>query len=315
MNLGLSLLGLGNSGTGGGASEPEGSIIAGAGFFTVSGQEAILTQTHTALDAAQGSYTLSGQDATLTYSGGGAAFSPDDISGLELWLKGDGTIADTSGLVDQWNDESGNARHVTASGTDRPSTGTRTINSVNVMDFTGSGQRRLEGSDGLGFTGSPNITIFVVSEVDSSASSQHALVHFGATASGGGTVISVNDGDRSYRFNNGFRGFTNASTSTPTITLWEHAASDTYADVALWANGVAQTQDGVSGGTNTLSLADERTLIGLRTGGSGSTNYTSPLVGAIAEVLVYSAVLSTSEKNDVGQYLDDRWGITWTDIT
>jgi len=47
------------------------------------------------------------------------------------------TIAATDGAVSQWSDKSGNQRHLQqSSGSMQPVTGTRTINGVNVLDFT-----------------------------------------------------------------------------------------------------------------------------------------------------------------------------------
>jgi hypothetical protein len=46
------------------------------------------------------------------------------------------TITESSGSVSQWSDKSGNDAHATqTSGSFQPSTGTETINGLNVIDF------------------------------------------------------------------------------------------------------------------------------------------------------------------------------------
>ena len=69
-----------------------------------------------------------------------AIIRPSDIANLELWLDaGDAsTITETGGAVSQWDDKSGNAHHVSqATAGAEPTTGTRTQNGRNVLDFDG----------------------------------------------------------------------------------------------------------------------------------------------------------------------------------
>ena len=63
------------------------------------------------------------------------------VSGYKLWLDASDTssITASSGSVSQWNDKSGNASNFTqATGANQPTTGTRTINGKNVIDFDGT---------------------------------------------------------------------------------------------------------------------------------------------------------------------------------
>ena len=70
---------------------------------------------------------------------GGVLWTPAQIA-TALWLDAvdSTTIAAASGATNQWSDKSGNLRHATATGTSRPTTGTRTINSNNTLDFNGT---------------------------------------------------------------------------------------------------------------------------------------------------------------------------------
>ena len=74
-------------------------------------------------------------------SAGTPPFTPASISGLALWLDAadTATITQSSGLVSQWNDKSGNARHATqATGANQPVTNTRTIGGRNAIEWTGA---------------------------------------------------------------------------------------------------------------------------------------------------------------------------------
>lgn len=75
--------------------------------------------------------------ATLSTSAG--AFNPNTISGLVVWFDASdaASITASGGLVSQWNNKKTAATiHATEStGTLQPTTGTRTINSLNCLDF------------------------------------------------------------------------------------------------------------------------------------------------------------------------------------
>lgn len=65
-------------------------------------------------------------------------WTPAEIA-TGLWLDASdaSTITDTAGEVDTWADKSGNGRNAT-SGVNKPSTGARTLNGLNVIDFNGT---------------------------------------------------------------------------------------------------------------------------------------------------------------------------------
>jgi len=74
--------------------------------------------------------------------GGGAPppyVDPTSLTNLGMWLDPADTasINHTANLVNQINDKSGNARHATSTLTQRPISNTRTINSLNALEFSG----------------------------------------------------------------------------------------------------------------------------------------------------------------------------------
>lgn len=89
---------------------------------------------------------------------------------LKVWHKASDTasITQTSGLVDQQNDKSGNSNHVTAATTRRPTTGTRTINSQNGLDYTGDDTMSKTSGTSLP-DNDPGLTIAWVGKFDSAS--------------------------------------------------------------------------------------------------------------------------------------------------
>lgn len=83
--------------------------------------------------------TAAAHQAEIGAHGAGGAWTPASLTGLAAWYKADaGVTDDGSGNVTAWNDQSGNGWHLSASGSARPKTGTRSLNSLNVLDFNGS---------------------------------------------------------------------------------------------------------------------------------------------------------------------------------
>lgn len=68
----------------------------------------------------------------------GAAFSPSDISGLQLWLKASALSLSDGDPVSTWTDSSGNGRHATQSGSERPTFKTAILNGKPVIRFNGT---------------------------------------------------------------------------------------------------------------------------------------------------------------------------------
>jgi len=66
--------------------------------------------------------------------------SPFLPSNMNLWLDAadSATITHSSNAVSNWTDKSGQGNHATATSGQEPTTGTRTINNANTLDFDGS---------------------------------------------------------------------------------------------------------------------------------------------------------------------------------
>jgi len=86
--------------------------------------------------AAAGNFSRTATDTLL--GADTAIVAPIPMSGLTGWWDASDASTITGSPASQWNDKSGNARHFTqATSGSRPATGTRTLKSLNVLDFDG----------------------------------------------------------------------------------------------------------------------------------------------------------------------------------
>lgn len=227
----------------------------------------------------------------------GGAFTPLDLPNLLLWLDASdaSTITESSGLVSQWDDKSGNGNHVTASGSSRPTTGTRTIGGVNGLDFSGS--NKMERSDALGLTGNPDFFFAAVLKCDVNDDNDR-FIHVGESSgtNAGKNIAVATDG--SYRYNNGSQVFTSLGTGD-LIVSGQRESGDQYDEGEMWFDNVAQS----SGSTNTTTpnLVDNATYIGsgLNSGG-GAVEYFNGIMGSL---IVCEADLTAQQRSDLQDYL------------
>ena len=233
-------------------------------------------------------------------------FAPTDISNLLVWLDAsDTSTIETSGSdVTTWSDKSGNNNDLTQSTSGmRPSSGTRTLNGLNTIDFVSANSDTLQRTDALGLTGNPALTIVVVCNADY-LSTDDTICYIGDNAGGGGVAISVRVDDGSFRFNNGRQVFSGVTANQTSVLVWQRASGATYQEGALWINGTSKSQTGVANGTNTPNIQNE--IFKLATNvylGS----ITSKFDGMLCEVVVYNKTLSSTERDALVEYLTDKW--------
>lgn len=218
-----------------------------------------------------------------------APFDPLSISGLAAWYDATVGVTDAgSGAVSQWNDQSGNGRHLTAAGSERPTTGTRTQNSRNVIDFSGSNSMASSSS----FTQGTSDTVFVVCLNDDGSDATAQVVY---NSSNGAARTRMNKiATNVWTITSG----TNLSGGTP----------DTNPHLIT----------GVFGGASSILRLDGSQLASGTAGTSSGSS--APFLGAapaggqrwdgwIAEVLHYDSVLSGPDIALVEAYLTAKWGL------
>jgi hypothetical protein len=235
--------------------------------------------------------------------GGGGGFLPSDIAGLTLWLDADdaGTITDAgAGAVSQWLDKSANAYALAqAVAGSRPTTGTRTQNGRNVIDFD-SDSLEVASNAPINNPSDGAWTIFAVALTDT-VTGVHRLLD-GDAATRIGQYLRI-DGNNAQSI--GFVGAT-SKTDAAGVTL---SASTAY----LFRS--------VNGGTTTIETSVDATSNGTTAlGGTQNYSATIPLSlgkalstsqfwdGWIAEVIAYNTALSGTDVSDVETYLTSKWG-------
>ncbi|NBW21948.1 MAG: hypothetical protein EBR82_79750 [Caulobacteraceae bacterium] len=262
------------------------------------------------------------------FFGGTAAFSPKDISGLQLWLDATAGLFDaTSGgnavtadgsAVARWEDQSGNARHATqATSGNRAALKTSVQNSKNVIRFDGTDDFYSGLSAALVNTTGTNKFSFYIAWIPDLASRQSAY--------GGGGILrkmtNGGSGDTDWYFGvrSGGRfainitgGANKAITSTTSLT------TNTSYVVGLTYDGTASTT--VSNRVKLyLGTTEETKVLDDGSGGWGNGDgelgrgYTSSsyyFKGDACEIIVYDSVLSSDNRTKVSDYLKSKWGIS-----
>ena len=222
-------------------------------------------------------------------NGGSLPFSPSDIAGLAAWYdpSNAGSISQTAGSVDQINDLSGNARHLLATTTQRPTTGTHTsTRGKNVLAFNGSSNYMQ--TNGTFSLNQPN-TVFVVAKA--LATTDGSTIFTGKLAFSGENLLRISTTKFAIYAGLEVFGGTTVNSSQNIHTCLFNGSSSSYL-----LNGVS---DGV--GDAFINFLSPGITIGARTGGTANWN------GDIGEVIVYNALLTAGQINQVGNYLSAKW--------
>jgi hypothetical protein len=221
-----------------------------------------------------------------------------------LWLDASdtSTITESGGSVSQWNDKSGNGRNVVQStGANQPTTGTRTINGLNVLDFAGDFLIRTTATQ-LVDSSTGHFTAFAVWLAD--------------TVSGVGGIISqdVSSGTRMPQMLR--RDTTNLQTvriaggifidaagvTVVAATTYVAASQHRTANIEAWLGG---STNGPTNTTGTNGAIATNVYVGSASGGL------QLLDGVIGEILVFNRNFVQSEMLAVGSYLAYKWNGQW----
>lgn len=230
-----------------------------------------------------------------------------------LWLDASDTttITESGGAVSQWNDKSGNSRNFTqAVGISQPTTGTRTLNGLNVLDFDGS-NHFLDGGNILE-VGSGGVTMIGVLKMD---------VDNVTAGFWGKSRAATQSGRYSFLYNTTDR-FTSLWQDTQNrLAFFDPGAGLRTLDYVwalriargstntLWRNGLIVQTDATLGGTTSYTT-NNVWLIGAYQNSTG----TGPLAGTylngyIGEILVFMRDLTNQELLTVNGYLQRKWAI------
>lgn len=227
-----------------------------------------------------------------------ALFTPSDIS-AQAWYdaEDEDTITEAAGSVSQWDDKSGNARHLTqGTGGAQPETGVRTLNGLNVLDFDGSDRMSKSAFPIVGF----NVSIFMVAEIDTINNASDSIFSLDASK------------DFQFEANNAtqFDGqidCTGASNPDVPLTGGPFPGPSIY-NALMRVSGlrIEAFVDGVLRGSNSLigGISGSQTLRIFAD--SGNTQFVD---GAVAEVVIVSTA-TTDVRQKLEGYLAWKWELT-----
>ena len=213
---------------------------------------------------------------------------PLTISNLALWLDASDatTITESSGLISQINDKSGNNKNATASASVRPTLVSDVLNGRSVMRFDSS-------DDYLNIDSSITYrTVFVVAKSDDTVFSGYAGIIGDFTGSSPNNGHVLNGVDATTKLASGTSNYASAyrnGTSIPGSTGHDFAPLNEF-----WIGAFELSS----------SLTNTTSAIGMVNGGARYWD------GDIAEVIAYSTTLSTTDRALVEDYLSTKWGIT-----
>jgi hypothetical protein len=229
--------------------------------------------------------------STIGVVASGYLTQPADIPNLQLWFDAADatTITESGGLVSQWDDKSGNGRNLSQSGGAQPTTGTQTINGLNVIDFDGVDDFLLSTS----FSLSQPLYIWSVFNLPVDAVNDADL--FGSVSPV--TVIrprwSTPPGTNALMFA-GSTGLQRPRLVSGNY-IWGVFFSGSSSNNRL--NGVGSS----NGNAGTSGIAQ------FRVGRGGNTNLY--LQVRVAEMLIYSSALTSDQVSSIENYLNQKWAI------
>ncbi len=221
---------------------------------------------------------------TVSPSGGGA-FSPDNISGLSLWLKADALSLSDTDPVASWTDSSGNGNHATqATGANRPLFRTAIQNGLPAVQFDDTNDALVTS---LNVARSYTIILVASQPVNSTTRIINSVEN--------NNLMSIRRGSNTvYLGSDVFSGTIGVNNVFAMMSMTVSTVDPTV----LYFNGTD-----ITGGSPPSANW------GTVTFGASGLN-AEPAHALLAEVLVYDTALSTPNRESVEAYLVDKWGIT-----
>jgi hypothetical protein len=250
--------------------------------------------------------------ATVSINVGAPTISPNDLSGLALWLDAaDAASLTTSGAsVSAWQDKSGGGHHFTQSSSgSRPDLVTAQSNGLAAVRTDGSNDFLSADFSDLSLDG---MTLFMVAAVDPSDADAGIFSVYDDSAS-----ADNDDEDAFVLTADGAGGVSlNRELTDPDPLQLNGLDVDTAPAILVAAMAAATAKLEVNGGADISDTYDDTdpmdptdATLGARwfggaldSGNRGANDY--------HEVLLYDRVLSNQEIIDVNAYLASKWGLT-----
>jgi len=303
------------------ASDADGSV-AKVEFFAGStkiGEDTAVPYSATWSNVAAGTYAITARvtdnaGATRTCAGAtvtvGAVPPPTPgaavpASGLGLWLKADAGVKLNGSTVSKWTDQSGAGAHaVQSNASAQPRLALSAVNGKPALQFDGT-------ADSMNFqmavNGLTGMTIFVVNSntvaKDGGAYGVYnSVMYWNESADWGGVFVSPFQNVVKYEFGSG---------QANNLPAYKRPASIGPAFTLTTAMKNQTTESLYVGGQLVLTQTGKRAAIAntLSTGNLGMGYLNTRFAGSIAEILVYKRALSSTERQQVEQYLKAKYGL------
>jgi hypothetical protein len=216
---------------------------------------------------------------------------------LALWLDADdaSTLTLNGSTVSQWNDKSGNARHVSqATAANQPTLTASGLNGKPVVTFDGVNDRLVTASTTLGITNSASL--IVVAQPSSRTPPEQGIAGSDSLTNRFGLFIT---GSNAMRWNPISGGSTVQAISVTGAQILVGTAQS--GNSALFRNGTSIA----TGTAATATMENTPFNIGNMLPGTTLPHFSGP----IAEVLVLPSSLSTTDRQLLEGYLAWKWGL------
>jgi len=262
--------------------------------------------------ARRGTFRITSSDLTPVVQG----WIPTDKANCIFWFAADKGVTQSGGRVTQWNDQSGNLQHATASGTPRPTynPSNADFNAMPTIDFNGSNQYMEYGSAENFTAGTEFSIVFVCKSI--TGGFQTVVSCKSETANQNFVTVLSDDGTYGKWFwckANGVAGI--KPTGSP----------DFLTDAAC--GEINYTGGGVNSTASWEGFLDNVGPLTLTTGGPTGNNDSKNFIacfpnltppnftfnGSIAEIFAYKgagAQLSVADRTEVATYIGGKYGIT-----
>lgn len=240
--------------------------------------------------------------------------NPKSISGLAAWYDAsDSTTVTTATGVSQWADKSGNSRTLVQSvGLDQP-TRTATINGKSALVFDGT--NHYLSCMGGSFS---NQTLFIVARRDATAAASAAMFSYRASATNGAGNLSAltADSDSGFTLTFGLAAVENLGLNpapSSSVIYYKNGslvATGTISGISGQSYSVAPYPN--TNDVNVLTIFSGNTAAGAKNFAVGCDCFNSSRTYGmtLCEILIYSSVLTATQRSAVEKYLGKKWGVT-----
>jgi len=302
------------------------------GSFTVNSGLATTTITMSADQLTEGAET-----ATLTLNNAAASnfvvvndtsvWSPATISGLQLWMDasdtstlfdsnvGGNNVTANSTAIGRWQDKTGNGRNfIQATSNNRPVFLTNQLNGKSVISFDGINDVLASSSsttNGL-LSGVSGISIFAVRKTKSTVSTAEST--FITYSNLTNTRLHLNVGATDSSNVSLRRISTDANTSVAGGNNTATVGSFGLYEAVIDFNSAVKTASSYKNGT-LLSQNTNLTSTGSTAAVAGNSGIGGAPAGSlwadidIAEIIIYGAALTTTQRQQVESYLNTKWAL------